>query len=846
MLPIDQSYIIILLLLPALVIATPTEFFSLSNQLLPICVVDKQFSYQIAADTFKSSDSMTYEAYDLPEWISFDSGSQTFSGTPSSSDYSGSSSYDQFDVTLQATDSSGSTNSSFTLILMSSKDGNSVTIDPNFNLLDTLQEAGETNGDSSLVLTPHKEFSLTFDTSDFDSSSDSLTYYARQTNGHTPLPNWLFFDSSNLHFYGTAPSINSDIAPEMMFEISLIATAVAGYTSQQINFVMNIGAHQFTTSLQQTITLSANSSDSYAVSYDIPMNKIYLDGSPVNSSVIGSVDLSDSAPSFISLNNNGDNSYEVSGTVPSSYTTKTTDFYVQVYDLYGDAVYINFELQNSRSSSSSSSRMSSTTSSSSSSSSASSTQSSSSRSSSSLNSTSSSFSATKTSRSSSSSSTSYTSSQNATSMAHTFSTKTLSPSLSATASNSASSSAAAPLKNNSTSHKKNKHVTAIACGVIIPVFFILLCLLLLFIFYRKRKNNQQQQQQQDMEKANKNASPFTPPGGAGGTKTGASAAAAGGAAMGGAAAIAGARQDSSDYSSDDEGFDNEKQDRTLNDKNADALNNIPAAISAESALDNTVRQFLDHTDSSSANTDPRNHSDFDDLHNENMHDANVVFLPHSNSLDTSDMYSPIRNSYASSDSGNVTEKPRNATTAYYNAQPSNKESWRYVSDSLGKERNSMYTNNSSASAKDQRSSYHTLNSIGTNEFMNTELHPDSNIKNKDPSKSTLLNVRDSAFEPKTMPPAETTGKTSNVSTITPSSFPPGTNTLPDHNTNTIDSSGTLKQSSLFEDVPEQTENVTRPDPPAKRKSNLVKMNDMSSDIQVGDATKIKGEEIQTL
>ncbi|KAL6948656.1 hypothetical protein ACO0QE_001128 [Hanseniaspora vineae] len=845
MLPIDQSYIIILLLLPTLVISTPTEFFALSDQLPPICVVDKQFSYQIAADTFKSSDSMTYEAYNLPQWLSFDTGSQTFQGTPSSSDYSGSSSYDQFDVTLEATDSSGSANSSFTLILMSSKDGNSVSIDSNFNLLNTLQKAGDTNGDSSLVLTPHKEFSLTFDTSDFDSSSDSLTYYARQTSGHTPLPNWLFFDSSSLHFYGTAPSINSDIAPEMMFEISLIATTVAGYTSQQINFIMNIGAHQFTTSLQETITLSANSSASYAVSYDIPMDEIYLDGSPVNSSVIGSVELSDSAPSFISLNNNGDNSYEVSGTVPSSYTTKTTDFYVQVYDTYGDAVYINFELQNSRSSSSSSSSMSSTTSSSSSSLSATSTQSSS-ISSSSFNSTRSSFSATKTS-SSSSSSTSHTSSQSSTSLAHTFSTRTLSPSVSATASSSESSSAAALLNSNSAPHKKNKHVTAIACGVIIPVFFILLCLLLFFIFYKKRKNNQQQQQQQqeDMEKANKNTTPFTPPGGASGT--GAGAVVAGGAAIGGAAALAGARQDSSDYSSDDEGFDNEKQDRTLNDKNADALNNIPAAISAESALDNTVRQFLDHTDSSSANTDHRNHSDFDDLHNDSTQDANVVFLPHSNSLDTSDMYSPIRNSYASSDSGNLTEKPRNATTAYYNAQPSNKESWRYVSDSVGKERHSMYTNNSSTSAKDQRSSYHTLNSIGTNEFMNTELHQNSNIKNKDPTKSTLLNVRDSVFEPKTTSPAEAAeGKTSNVSTITPSSFPPGSNPLQDHNTSTIDSSGTLKQSSLFEDVPEQTETVARPDPPAKRKSNLVQMNDMSSDIQVGDATKIKGEDIQTL
>ncbi|SCU88270.1 LADA_0E09186g1_1 [Lachancea dasiensis] len=325
----------------ALVRCKPYEAFGADSQYLPIASVGSDFSVQLSNDTFKSTENddvqIQYEAFDLPSWLQFDSDSRVLSGTPSSSDLSNEDDTSRVSYVLQGTDPNDnqSINKTYHLAITRNEQ---LSVSSGFNLLSLLKNSGYTNGKNALKLKPGEVFNVTFDRDTFDNTNSSTQYYGRSKLYHVSLPPWVAFDQTNLKFSGVAPVVNSEIAPEFSYSFSLIATDIEGYTGAEVDFDLVIGAHQFTTSIQNTLAVNVSSSGSF--SYPLPMAYVYLDNEPVSTSNISSIDLLDN-PDWANISNN-----TLKGTLPDGQDSQNLT--VAISDTYGDSVYLNFLVESTR------------------------------------------------------------------------------------------------------------------------------------------------------------------------------------------------------------------------------------------------------------------------------------------------------------------------------------------------------------------------------------------------------------------------------------------------------------------------------------------------------------------
>ncbi|SCU86544.1 LAME_0D06612g1_1 [Lachancea meyersii CBS 8951] len=317
------------------VFCKPYEAFGASSQYPPVAYPEVEFSFQLSNDTFKStvndSAQIEYSAFEFPSWLQFDSQSRVLSGKPSSSDLDDSSQTKQISYILQGTDPSdqSSLNKTYQLALSSETQPQ---VSSTFNLLSLLKNSGYTNGKNALKLTPGQVFNISFDRDTFENSSSATKYYGRSELYHAPLPPWMFFDEANLKFSGTAPVVNSDIAPEFSYSFSLLASDIEDYTSAEVQFDIVVGGHQFTTSIQNTLAVNVSSTGSF--DYPLPMDYVYLDNEPVSSSNISSVSLQESNDWATVTNET------LSGTLPEGKSSENLT--VAIFDTYGDSIYLNF------------------------------------------------------------------------------------------------------------------------------------------------------------------------------------------------------------------------------------------------------------------------------------------------------------------------------------------------------------------------------------------------------------------------------------------------------------------------------------------------------------------------
>ncbi|MEJ6080057.1 putative Ig domain-containing protein [Vibrio sp. 1-Bac 57] len=158
---------------------------------------DSAFNFTLAANTFgdvDSGDSLTYSAQlvgniPLPTWLSFDTNTRTFTGTPLNSDVG------TINIEVTANDGQGGipATDSFELVITNTND------DPTLDSATADQSATEDNAFN---------FTLAANTFGDVDSGDSLTYSA-QLVGNIPLPTWLSFDTNTRTFTGTP--LNSDV-----------------------------------------------------------------------------------------------------------------------------------------------------------------------------------------------------------------------------------------------------------------------------------------------------------------------------------------------------------------------------------------------------------------------------------------------------------------------------------------------------------------------------------------------------------------------------------------------------------------------------------------------------------
>jgi Ca2+-binding RTX toxin-like protein len=171
-------------------INTPPVANSISNQ---VATEDLAFTFTFAANTFQDNnpgDVLSYSAQllngdSLPNWLTFNPTTRTFSGTPRNGDVG------ILNIVVTATDLGANTaNSTFTLTINNVNDAPSV----NAPLVDQTVAVGN-------------PLTYSFAANSFVDvdAGDSLTYTAR-LDGGAPLPGWLTFDATTRTFSGTPPA----------------------------------------------------------------------------------------------------------------------------------------------------------------------------------------------------------------------------------------------------------------------------------------------------------------------------------------------------------------------------------------------------------------------------------------------------------------------------------------------------------------------------------------------------------------------------------------------------------------------------------------------------------------
>lgn len=177
---------------------------------------DAVFTFQVPASTFAeldAGDSISYSAARadgtaLPSWLTFDTATQTFTGTPANGDVG------PIDVRVTATDTGGlSVADTFTLSVANTNDIPT--------LANALSDQSGTEGSAFTYQVPANAFA------DID-VGDTLTYSASLATG-AALPSWLTFDPATRTFSGTPSSTAAG-----SYDVRVTATDSAGATANDV------------------------------------------------------------------------------------------------------------------------------------------------------------------------------------------------------------------------------------------------------------------------------------------------------------------------------------------------------------------------------------------------------------------------------------------------------------------------------------------------------------------------------------------------------------------------------------------------------------------------------------
>jgi hypothetical protein len=303
-----------------LVAAVLQVSYPLNLQLPPVALVDTPYQYQFSPTTFQTdTDKVQYSLIGSPSWLSLDSNTRTFFGTPRSADVGESS----FKIT--AAGSAGAVVNMDSRLLVSKDSGSKI----HGNITQVLSNAGPISGPHTLNLGPSKPIDILFPSDTFESNGTLLSYYALLSN-HTPLPAWISFDASSLHFAGTTPYTSS----MQTFEILLVACTTPGYATSSISFTIAVSNHQLIFQPYSQSLIVSRGDDVHITDL---RRKLFLDGSPVQEADGQSI--SAELPSWLTLNSQ---TSEIFGSPPSG--TMSQDITVTAKDQYGDIAQYNIHI----------------------------------------------------------------------------------------------------------------------------------------------------------------------------------------------------------------------------------------------------------------------------------------------------------------------------------------------------------------------------------------------------------------------------------------------------------------------------------------------------------------------
>lgn len=293
---------LILSALPALASSSSSVYtqYPLQDQLPLIARVNQTYSWSFSYDTFVSTHNHTlqYTTSALPEWLSFNNATLTFSGTPTSSDEG------TPGVLVTATDpeTSDSADSYVTLCvtpyappqLHVPVTDQFYAANPSLSSVFLLsQNSALNNSRPALRIPPKWSFSIGFLYDTFTSNGD--LYYAATREDGAPLPSWIEFNTKAITFDGVTPMQGS--SEPMTVSVALHASDQEGYSAASVPFDIVVAAHELSLPMSSLPTINITASTPFNFSLTSPDDffGVLLDGQPIQPSQILSLDIDTSS-----------------------------------------------------------------------------------------------------------------------------------------------------------------------------------------------------------------------------------------------------------------------------------------------------------------------------------------------------------------------------------------------------------------------------------------------------------------------------------------------------------------------------------------------------------------------
>jgi axial budding pattern protein 2 len=275
--------------------AAPNLNYPLMDQQPPVARIDEDFVFSLLPSTFNSTaGTISYTTSDMPSWLSFNSGSAAFYGKPSASDEG------QQNVTITASDGTGTTSSWFNLIVTNYT---SPAVHQGFltqisnDTVGQLASVERLPGGTGISVPPYWSFSLgflweTFRLSRTEPINGDLFFMARE-RGTTTLPSWLSFNNLTMTFGGVAPA-------EGTFTIVATGTDFWGYTGAQTSFIIQVGTGEGieldkNSNFTDIVTMSREEVD-----YQVDVSKILVGGQAATADQV-TLSLGDGEFSWLSI-----------------------------------------------------------------------------------------------------------------------------------------------------------------------------------------------------------------------------------------------------------------------------------------------------------------------------------------------------------------------------------------------------------------------------------------------------------------------------------------------------------------------------------------------------------------
>ncbi|KAI0033387.1 hypothetical protein K488DRAFT_47820, partial [Vararia minispora EC-137] len=225
--------------------------FPLEDQLPTIARIGQPYSWAFSPETFDDdgTGTLTYAAYSLQDWMTFDPASRTISGTPAAEDEGNPR------VRIEAQDVHGAVASSVLTLCVTPygppvlKKPLSDQFMPNNPSLSSVfvvapnSALGVRQGIPALRVPSQWSFSIGFQGDTF-AGKKGLFYDARKGDGG-PLPAWMRFNPQDITLDGVTPHAE-DLPTPAVFDLALHASDQVGYSAASLPFAVVVASHELT------------------------------------------------------------------------------------------------------------------------------------------------------------------------------------------------------------------------------------------------------------------------------------------------------------------------------------------------------------------------------------------------------------------------------------------------------------------------------------------------------------------------------------------------------------------------------------------------------------------------